>query len=67
MVLWRQLHHKNLLPFHGAVVTNRFGMVTPWLENGNIIGFTRKNPEVNRLSLVRRISGLHSGVFTGIS
>lgn len=54
MVLWKQLHHENLLPFNGACMTDRFGMVSPWLENGNIISFTRKNPEVHRLWLVRR-------------
>ena len=32
---------------------DRLGMVSPWLENGNIVGFTRRNPEVNRLQLVR--------------
>lgn len=54
MVLWKQLHHKNLLPFYGAYMTDRrFGMVAPWLEKGNIIDFTRKRPEVNRLCLVR--------------
>ena len=53
MVLWKQLRHKNLLQFYGACVTDQFGMVSPWLNNGNIVAFTRKNPEVNRLRLVR--------------
>ncbi|KAF9648301.1 kinase-like protein, partial [Thelephora ganbajun] len=52
IVLWKQLHHKNLLPFYGAYMSDRFGMVSPWLKNGNIIRFTRKNPEVNRLRLL---------------
>ena len=53
MVLWKQLRHQNLVPFYGAYMTDQFGMVSPWLENGNIVQFTRKNPEVNRLRLVR--------------
>lgn len=53
MVLWKKLHHINLLPFYGAYMTDRFGMVSPWFENGDIVGFTRRNPEVNRLCLVR--------------
>ena len=69
MVLWKQLHHKNLLPFYGAYMADRFGMVTPWSENGNIVGFTRKHPEVNRLRLVRcgqrsPSSGFHEGLST---
>jgi len=27
-------------------------MVSPWMENGNIISYTRKYPEANRLRLV---------------
>ncbi|KAF9781255.1 kinase-like domain-containing protein, partial [Thelephora terrestris] len=70
MVLWKQLHHKNLLPFYGACMGNQFGMVSPWLESGNIIGFTRKNSEANRLNLLIDVAnGLeylhHSGVIHG--
>ena len=53
MVLWKQLRHRNLLPFYGAYMIDRLGMVSPWLENGNIVRFTGRNPEVNRLQLVR--------------
>lgn len=53
MVLWKQLRHPNLLPFHGAYMASQFGMVSPWMENGNIVRFTRKNPDFNRLRLVR--------------
>ena len=53
MVLWMQLRHANLLPFYGAYMVDRLGTVSPWLENGNIVGFTTRNPEVNRLQLVR--------------
>ena len=54
MVLWKQLRHPNVLPFYGAYMADRFGMVFPWMENGNILEFTGKNLEVNRLRLVRR-------------
>lgn len=33
-------------------MTNQFGMVSPWSKKGNIVSFTGKNPEVNRLHLV---------------
>ena len=66
MVLWKKLHHINLLPFYGAYMTDRFGMVSPWFENGDIVGFTRRNPEVNRLCLVRCRGCSHLGVLTKI-
>ena len=31
---------------------NKFCMVSPWMENGNVLSYTRKNPEANRLRLV---------------
>ena len=34
---------------------NQFCMVSPWMENGNVLGYTRKNPEVNRLRLASLI------------
>jgi len=27
-------------------------MVSPWMANGNVLSYTRKNPEANRLRLV---------------
>jgi len=53
-VLWKRLRHQNLLPFYGVYMADSFGIVSPLLENGNIVTFTLKNPEVNRLRLVRR-------------
>ena len=31
---------------------NQFCMVSPWMENGNVLSYTRKNPDANRLELV---------------
>lgn len=33
-------------------MTDQFGLVTPWSKKGNIVNFTRKNPEADRLRLV---------------
>ena len=30
----------------------QFCMVYPWMESGNVLSYTRKNPEANRLRLV---------------
>ena len=31
---------------------NQFCMVCSWMENGNILSYTKENPEANRLRLV---------------
>lgn len=51
--VWRRLSHPNVLPVLG--VTPKFfplRVVTEWMINGNIMDFTHKHPEVNRLYLV---------------
>ncbi|KAJ7489303.1 kinase-like domain-containing protein [Mycena latifolia] len=53
-VIWRQLCHPNLLPFFGLYyLENRLCLVSPWMENGNILDFFRKNTHgIDRLSLI---------------
>ena len=56
VLLWKRLNHPNILPFYGASMNqNQFCMVSPWMENGNVLSYTRKNPEANRLGLVSLI------------
>ncbi|KAJ7828964.1 hypothetical protein B0H13DRAFT_2213778, partial [Mycena leptocephala] len=52
-LIWRQLYHPNLLPFFGLYYAdNRLCLVSPWMENGNVMEFLRKEPpNTNRLSL----------------
>lgn len=53
VLLWPRLHHANVLPVHGfSLSTIPLCVVSPWMENGNILEYTRKHPEVNRMSLV---------------
>ncbi|KAG6914827.1 hypothetical protein DXG01_015086 [Tephrocybe rancida] len=54
-MLWAQLSHKNVLPFYGIC---KIGddplprLVFPFLENGNIFDFLRRNPDSDRRSFV---------------
>ncbi|KAF7362739.1 Protein kinase domain-containing protein [Mycena venus] len=44
-LIWRQLCHPNVLPFFGLYyLENRLCLVSPWMENGNIMEFLRFNP-----------------------
>jgi serine/threonine protein kinase len=58
-LIWRQLAHPNLLPFFGVYFLqndrSRLCLVSPWLENGNISVYLKRNPvgsNTNRLTLV---------------
>lgn len=45
-LVWKQLHHENILPFIGVDVDTFQGiqcLVTPWQELGSLASF-RKNP-----------------------
>ncbi|KAF7333364.1 Protein kinase domain-containing protein [Mycena venus] len=53
-LIWRQLCHSNLLPFFGLYyLENRLCLVSPWMENGNVMEFLRSEPpHLIRLSLI---------------
>jgi hypothetical protein len=43
-ITWRQLSHPNVLPFYGVhflkdILETRFCLVSPWMENGNVVEF----------------------------
>lgn len=56
-LIWRQLCHINVLPFlclyHVGSRRARIGLVSPWMENGNIQQYLRQTPDADRVSLVR--------------
>ncbi|KAJ7088668.1 kinase-like domain-containing protein [Mycena epipterygia] len=53
-LIWRQLCHPNLLPFFGLYyLENRLCLVSPWMENGNILQFLSKDSQsTDRISLI---------------
>ncbi|KAJ7267286.1 kinase-like domain-containing protein [Mycena rebaudengoi] len=58
-LIWRQLSHPNLLPFFGLYYWDeRLCLVSPWMENGNILEFLRRTSasEAERISLILDIS-----------
>ena len=51
VVIWRSLHHPNVLRLLGATVSeNQFTMISEW--TGNINEFVKAHPDVNRLEFV---------------
>ena len=53
VVGWKWLQHENILPFIGVTLAPPlFSIISEWMENGDIMHFTRIHPEYNRLHLV---------------
>lgn len=51
--MWSTLHHPNVLPLLGVMMTNaQFAMVSEWMVNGNISQFVEVHPDADRLVLV---------------
>jgi len=49
----KQLQHNNILPFYGVSTTvSDFCLVFPWYNNGNIMEYLKKNPDINQFELV---------------
>ncbi|KAK1224261.1 hypothetical protein PQX77_012839 [Marasmius sp. AFHP31] len=66
-LLWRQLDHPNVLSFLGVNVelfAPGFCLVLPWMENGDILSYLKRNPTHDRLKSLREIAAgmeyLHS-------
>lgn len=52
-MVWKNLHHPNVLQLLGATINDRrFEMVSKWMDNGNINEFVKKHGSENRLKLV---------------
>ncbi|KAJ7785471.1 kinase-like domain-containing protein, partial [Mycena olivaceomarginata] len=49
---WGRLDHPNILPFLGVddqMFAPSFCLISPWMDNGNVINFLEKNPDFDRL------------------
>ncbi|CAE6436323.1 unnamed protein product [Rhizoctonia solani] len=58
---WSKLKHENIQPLMGIIVFkgHYLGMVSQWMENGNLHGYMRKNPDFDRHRMsVQVASGL---------
>ncbi|KAF8210766.1 kinase-like domain-containing protein [Mycena galopus ATCC 62051] len=57
-VIWRQLSHRNVLPFFGMYsIESRLCLVSPWMSNGHIVEFLRNAPPgTDRVSLMLDIA-----------
>jgi hypothetical protein len=55
VVIWRYSSpHPNVVPFLGTCNKAKLCLVSEWMENGTIISFLTKNPDLHRAFLVSR-------------
>ena len=55
IISWKHLFHPNILPLLGVSVSTGprgFRIVSYWMQNGDVMRYTRTNPKANRLRLV---------------
>lgn len=69
IILWRQLCHPNVLPFHGVYYLDdlhtRVCLISPWMKNGNIVQFLKNAPDSDHVLLVNEnLCALLEMIFT---
>lgn len=55
---WQRLEHPNVLPFYGICVElfkPQLALISPWMENGSLTSYLRRNPEVARNGIVMHL------------
>ncbi|TDL23524.1 kinase-like protein [Rickenella mellea] len=61
-IIWRQLYHRNILPFYGCsadLFSPNYALVSPLMTSGNLMEYLRKHPTLDRLAMIRGVaSGL---------
>ena len=50
--MWKHLTHPNILSLLGVTTTPKFQLVSNWMPGGDLPGYIKKNPNVDRLKLV---------------
>ncbi|KAE9404358.1 kinase-like protein [Gymnopus androsaceus JB14] len=66
-LIWRQLKHPNILPLLGVnaeLFSPSFCLISPWMENKDIITYLKGNPSHNRQTVLSEVAAglyyLHS-------
>ena len=55
--LWRQLSHPYVLAFYGVLMADgEVFIISPFIENGALLDFLVKNPDVDRFPIVSELS-----------
>ncbi|KAK1216490.1 hypothetical protein PQX77_020885 [Marasmius sp. AFHP31] len=65
-LIWRNLNHPNILPFTGMYWFNeaqgQLCLVSPWMENGNLLQFLSDNPDIDLATQQRLAKDVAQGL-----
>ncbi|KAH8806761.1 kinase-like domain-containing protein [Flagelloscypha sp. PMI_526] len=60
-IIWKQLRHKNILPFTGVSITcfpNQMSLISPYMRNGDIMCYLAKHPDDQAPTYPQRLQWL---------
>ncbi|KAK0449597.1 kinase-like domain-containing protein [Desarmillaria tabescens] len=60
VLVWRMLRNPRVLEFYGVYIVKsqndvRFGLVSPWLENGSVMEYIKAHPDFDRMKAIREV------------
>ncbi|KAI5116420.1 hypothetical protein M0805_001383 [Coniferiporia weirii] len=58
-MIWRQFNHRHVLQFWGVCIDEfspQLAMVSPWMENGDILTYLKERPNADRKAMVFAIA-----------
>ncbi|KAG8932394.1 hypothetical protein FRC01_014238 [Tulasnella sp. 417] len=63
-ITWAGVHHPNIVPLIGVIISPVQALVLPWFNNGNLSNYLARHPAANRFKLIsdiaRGLEHLHS-------
>ncbi|KAF8917245.1 kinase-like domain-containing protein [Mucidula mucida] len=64
-LVWKQLRHPNILPFLGVskdLFRPSYCLISPWMENGNIVAFLDRNPSLDSTFRLKSVIDVARGI-----
>ncbi|KAG8915266.1 hypothetical protein FRC00_006048 [Tulasnella sp. 408] len=54
--IWMALRHPNIAPLIGFSFSGEVCVISPWFGNGNVAEYLQRNPDADRLRLIRQVA-----------
>lgn len=56
--IWNRLNHKRIVPLRGYALDcdGTPSLISPWLDNGDVLTYLKKHPFADRRALVRQVA-----------
>ncbi|KAF9647362.1 kinase-like protein [Thelephora ganbajun] len=58
-VIWKRMSHPNILPLIGITLSKELAVISPWMENENVLAYLKENHKANPVKLLEEsVTGL---------